>query len=609
MPAQMSFYFGDAIKKKRPRVKPVAPPAAPVAAPVAPPAAPVARSPAPAPIWTPELQAQIDAQRLADSQAQGARNIASRFARFNVAEAARATAQAQSQMMNRAGRLAVAVPLATGAWETGKALKDRIAAGERFFPAAGHTVADNVVQSVRRTADSLITPGLRDLEQITGKVAPAVVPAAPAAPVAQPAPVAAPREPPRSPAAAAIGDLPPVAGGAARSRDPSSVLEAAPITAPAAPPRDPPSILEAVPASTRFLTTNTPITGNKAARTYTALGADAPVGTATGAAPAGRIGGFVGSSTDAEAARNVQAAAEQAAAAQGNIARMTVAADAQRDLRAAKLGVSRDVLDQVEGRAGAPAVSPTAPSPSSVFEQRGDSFGDAEMRRQGILSDLNSTSAKRRNAAAARLAGLQADAASRNAMGASAYQAQIESQIGSQSKKLDAETKRAELEAQLRSDALKERGLDRRTALAQQAANDRALLGAKVNAARIDMDAERSATARGLTAQEKRDDRAARLFDQGTQIVEDAVSPKGDRPPEIDRTTYSRFVAGLDTAKLAEYIGGSMEDAKRIKAGRTTPDEAQKLLALAKGWVAAQPGWLASKFVQAPSPSSILMGQ
>lgn len=54
-------------------------------------------------------------------------------------------------------------------------------------------------------------------------------------------------------------------------------------------------------------------------------------------------------STDAEAARNLQARAEQNQATQFNINNMNRGAEAERDLRATRLGVSRGVLDRMEG--------------------------------------------------------------------------------------------------------------------------------------------------------------------------------------------------------------------------------------------------------------------
>lgn len=61
-------------------------------------------------------------------------------------------------------------------------------------------------------------------------------------------------------------------------------------------------------------------------------------------------GGFVGASTDAQAAKALQDRAEQSSAAQFNIDSMNRGAEAERDLRAARLGVSRGVLDRMEGR-------------------------------------------------------------------------------------------------------------------------------------------------------------------------------------------------------------------------------------------------------------------
>lgn len=99
-------------------------------------------------------------------------------------------------------------------------------------------------------------------------------------------------------------------------------------------------------------------------------------------------GGFVGASTDAQAAKALQDRAEQNAAAQFNIDSMNRAANAERDLRAARLGVSRGVLDRMEGRndtaaaAADSAAQGAAPStPPNPFSLPGDSFQDTRGRQ------------------------------------------------------------------------------------------------------------------------------------------------------------------------------------------------------------------------------------
>lgn len=107
------------------------------------------------------------------------------------------------------------------------------------------------------------------------------------------------------------------------------------------------------------------------------------------AAPAARDlrGGFVGAATDAQAAKALQDRAAQNAAAQFNIDGMNRAAEAERDTRAARLGVSRGVLDRMEGRDSAAAAADSAAQGAipdrwnNPFSMPGDSFQDTRGRQ------------------------------------------------------------------------------------------------------------------------------------------------------------------------------------------------------------------------------------
>lgn len=105
-------------------------------------------------------------------------------------------------------------------------------------------------------------------------------------------------------------------------------------------------------------------------------------------------GGFSGSLTDAEAQRNLLARAQQDQASDYMVNRYNSATNALRDLRAEKMGVSRSVLDSMEGRGtGLTTLAPSAPSVPGVFDRPGDSFGDAQMREakfNTLLSDAAS---------------------------------------------------------------------------------------------------------------------------------------------------------------------------------------------------------------------------
>lgn len=110
-------------------------------------------------------------------------------------------------------------------------------------------------------------------------------------------------------------------------------------------------------------------------------------------------GGFVGAATDAEAARNLQARAEQDTAARGMAANFDRQTEALRNARAEKLGISREVLDASEGRGvvkGTPVE--TAPNP---FAMPGDNFGDDIRRRNELLSTINDPNARKTDRTAA----------------------------------------------------------------------------------------------------------------------------------------------------------------------------------------------------------------
>ena len=110
-------------------------------------------------------------------------------------------------------------------------------------------------------------------------------------------------------------------------------------------------------------------------------------------------GGFVGATTDAEAARNLQSRFEQDKAASQIAANFDRQTEALRNARAEKLGISREVLDASEGRGvvkGTPVE--TAPNP---FSMPGDNFGDDIRRRNELLSTINDPNARKADRAAA----------------------------------------------------------------------------------------------------------------------------------------------------------------------------------------------------------------
>lgn len=134
-----------------------------------------------------------------------------------------------------------------------------------------------------------------------------------------------------------------------------------------------------------------------------------PGGSAEGVVPRGAArGGFGGAATDAEAARNLQARAEQDAAASQIAAGFDRTTERLRDNRAEAMGISRAKLDASEGRSN-PLTSLLAPQGQQQatvdpFSLPGDGFGDAELRRSTLerkMGDTRTSKAERQAAAAA----------------------------------------------------------------------------------------------------------------------------------------------------------------------------------------------------------------
>lgn len=109
---------------------------------------------------------------------------------------------------------------------------------------------------------------------------------------------------------------------------------------------------------------------------------------ASGLSSATGRGGYVGAATDAQAAIALQDRAAQNQAAQFNIDSMNRAAEAMREARAGRLGVSRGVLDRMEGRTGTEAAAADSAAQGAIpdrwfnpFALPGDSFQDTRGRQ------------------------------------------------------------------------------------------------------------------------------------------------------------------------------------------------------------------------------------
>lgn len=102
-------------------------------------------------------------------------------------------------------------------------------------------------------------------------------------------------------------------------------------------------------------------------------------------------GGFVGAATDERATKAMHDRMSQYAASQQNIASMNAGAEAERDARAARLGVSRGVLDRMEGRNDTAAAAADSAAQGAIPDRwnnpmalPGDSFQDT----RGRMADL-----------------------------------------------------------------------------------------------------------------------------------------------------------------------------------------------------------------------------
>lgn len=102
-------------------------------------------------------------------------------------------------------------------------------------------------------------------------------------------------------------------------------------------------------------------------------------------------GGFVGAATDEQATKAMHDRMSQYAASQQNIASMNAGAEAERDARAARLGVSRGVLDRMEGRNDTAAAAADSAAQGAIPDRwnnpmalPGDSFQDT----RGRMADL-----------------------------------------------------------------------------------------------------------------------------------------------------------------------------------------------------------------------------
>ena len=315
-------------------------------------------------------------------------------------------------------------------------------------------------------------------------------------------------------------------------------------------------------------------------------------------------GGFVGAATDAEAARNIQSRLEQDAAASQVVASMNRGAEAERDTRAAKLGISRAVLDQMEGRMDSPAVQAlqerqNAQKPYEAMEQALSAYRN----EQAAIDKLRSGGPKgfgQRKAAERYQAGLDARAAAAENM--------LNAGLGVGKQRLDAETARQQARANAQAAQFQEEGQNRRADLTartqlqnaeqtrranwevqqlQELGQDRrAKLNSQTQLQSTEL-AQRGGIAKEALQQQALDTRTGTKsmedsFKSGADYITAVTSADGKNPPQVSIDKLMRFREGLDLAKLTELVG--KEKAHRIKAGQLHPEEAQWLVGRVKQW-------------------------
>lgn len=330
-------------------------------------------------------------------------------------------------------------------------------------------------------------------------------------------------------------------------------------------------------------------------------------GRASGIREVGAPRGYLsGADTDAEAARNLQARAEQDQAARFMVESMNRGAEAERDTRAARLGVSRGVLDRMEGRdtpAGrASLAAQTAPDTSTpgVWDRSGDGFGDAQMREAKFNSLLDEAGnqkgfgSKRRAVAKLQAAAqmlqpgisaVEADTANRKALG-------------------DHQTAQINALAEQQKAQMQEAGQDRRARLNQE--------GQLMN---TDLSNRWGAKRDALKEQEATDREGAKLFMGGQKEVNDFMNKAffgdGKTPPMVSPQSFKAMLDQLDPAAINAAGGGNAEDIAAIRAGRI-PDvgTAQRLVAIAQNIQQNNPGWFTSLFgSEAPNANDLYINQ
>ncbi len=152
-------------------------------------------------------------------------------------------------------------------------------------------------------------------------------------------------------------------------------------------------------------------------------------------------GGYAGAATDAEALKSLQDRALQDQAAAFNVAQLEKGADAERAVRAARLGIDRQTLNAMEGRGQSVTLNTFAPQALTLdpLSRPGDSFQDTRGRKaefDTMLKEAASATGRSRQALIDGAMGLLAPGAAHDTAATKVYDIQVAARTA-QAKSLD----------------------------------------------------------------------------------------------------------------------------------------------------------------------------
>lgn len=578
---------------------------------------PTATPPPPANAWSQTLADKSIANRFQATNKAEAARATQAAAPVQPSPTRTPIATRAAHLNAQAGRFLPALEIGRGAWQTGKDIKERTSNGQGFWSAVGDTITGNIRKAADLTqggtveqlnaiaaekqapgSDTAVAaqqaftdkqarqPALGAMVDVV-KPAPVVAPAAPApSPVAPTAPTSAPDATPAQKFASqqiALGrqDL------NAPGQESSGTFRGATNVTPR-PGSAPPNDVIAFQGQRQSVYNDTQkdmiaaqenarrnLGNADAARKMQAaeaaneqarqkvLAGQGPLervtynrqnGEASGIREAGAPrGGLSGADTDAEAARNIQSRLEQDAAASQVVASMNRGAEAERDTRAAKLGISRGVLDQMEGRMDSPAVQAlqerqNAQKPYEAMEQAQSAYRN----EQAAIERMRSGAPRGRPGDRVKREAVYKEADAR----AAAAENMLNAGLGVGKQRLDAETARQQARANAQAAQFQEEGQNRRadlsartqlgtTALAQQGQNQRAQMEAQQK------------------AEEKAFDRLGDKWKTARDMFKE----------DYDKQAFSAFAASPELPQILAGMGYDTE-AKRAQF-LTNPDENQ----------------------------------